>query len=180
MAVGKRPQFSAWASSGHSCLSVLMTWQPVFATGGDPGEQCGSHRALYDLGLEVTCSTVTSTVSYWSHRSTEFIVWGDSRGHEREARIIGIYVDAGYIVHHWPPVVHVPPSYKNILTPYQTPLESYPSSLKSRISSSNSDPSTPEPPWIQLLKYSSCQFEDQRTRVRLSMPLHQPKIRWDK
>lgn len=36
-----------------------MTWQPVFATGGDPGEQGGSHCALYDLGSEVTCSTVT-------------------------------------------------------------------------------------------------------------------------
>lgn len=55
-----------------------MTWQPVFATGGDPGEQGGSHCALYDLGSEVTCSTVTYTVSYWSHRSTQFIVRGDS------------------------------------------------------------------------------------------------------
>lgn len=70
-------------------------------TGVDPGEQGGSHCALHNLGSDITYSTVTSTVSHWSPRSTQFILWGNSWGHKREARVTGSYLEAAYIVPQW-------------------------------------------------------------------------------
>lgn len=79
-------------------LSVLLTWQPVFATGGDPGEQGGSHRVLYDLDLEITQSLPWGLTGHTVNPS--HCVKGLT-GLEREARIIGSYLEAGYVVHHW-------------------------------------------------------------------------------
>lgn len=78
---------------------------------------------------------------------------------------------------HSPPVTHILPHVETLSAPTESSWVSFhcSSSLKSRISSSNSGPGTDE---ATLQINSSSQFKDLRTKDRLSIFLHKFKIWW--